>query len=111
MKNFIWITTSFEGFHKYPDAPDDVTFLKNKHRHIFHVRVWIEVSHNNRDIEFILFKRFIETLLSTANLNNKSCEMVSDELYEEIRMKYPDREVRIEISEDCENGSLKEYKK
>lgn len=107
--NFIWITTSFEGLHKYPDAPEDVEFLKNEHRHIFHVKVWIEVFHNDRDIEFILFKRYINTLLLSDDLNNLSCEMISDRLAEEIHIKHPDRDLKIEISEDKENGSYKEY--
>lgn len=107
---FIWITTSFEGIHNYPNAPDDVDFLRNKHRHIFHLKVWIEVFHDDRDIEFILFKRFIDTILLSGDLQNKSCEMISDQLAGEIQVQYPDREIRIEVSEDKENGSYKEYK-
>lgn len=107
--NYIWITTQFEGFHKYPDAPDEVSFLREMHRHLFHIKVWIEVFHNDRDIEFILFKRFINSLIHTQNLNYKSCEMISDELYKKIVDKYPKRKIMIEISEDLENGSYKEY--
>jgi hypothetical protein len=105
----IWITTSFEGFHKYPDAPKGVEFLKNEHRHIFHVRVWITVFHNDRDIEFILFKRFIDTCFKNNNFNYMSCEMISDRLYEKIKEEFPGRGIAIEISEDEENGSYKEY--
>jgi len=109
MTNYIWITTSFEGFHKYPDAPEEVSFLKNEHRHIFHIKVWIEVFHDDRDIEFILFKRFIDTILLSGNLNNKSCEMISDQIYDEIKSQYPNRKIKIEVSEDLENGCEKEY--
>jgi hypothetical protein len=35
--------------------------------------------------------------------------MMSDELYDAITQKYPDREVWIEISEDGENGSFIKY--
>lgn len=110
MNNFIWITTQFEGFHKYPDAPAGVEFLKDLHRHQFHLKIWAEIFHNDRDIEFILFKRYIDSLIKENNFNFKSCEMISDDLQKEISSKYPDRQIRIEVSEDKENGSYKEYK-
>ena len=117
----IWVTFRKEGVHCYPAAATDpnlatgneydVSFLANKHRHIFHFRVWISVTHNDRDIEFIQFKRWLENLYkdNILNLNFMSCEMMSDELYSEISEKYPSREVWIEVSEDGENGSLIKY--
>jgi hypothetical protein len=117
----IWVTFRKEGIHKYPAALTDptlatgdeydVSFLGYPHRHIFHFRVWIGVTHNDRDIEFIQFKRWLENLYKdgTMTLDYKSCEMMSDELYEVIKQKYPDREVWIEIAEDGENGSFIKY--
>ena len=117
----IWVTFRKEGIHKYPAAltdPNlatgdeyDVSFLGYPHRHIFHFRVWINVVHNDRDIEFIQFKRWLEQLYAsgTIQLDYKSCEMMSDELHTHISQKYPDREVWIEISEDGENGSFIKY--
>ena len=109
MTNYIWVTTQFEGFHKYSDAPEEVSFLKNKHRHIFHVKVWIEVGHNDRDIEFFIFKKQVETLLQNSNLNNSSCEMIADYVHNKISLAYPNRKMKIEVSEDGENGCEKEY--
>lgn len=110
MTNYIWITTRFEGFHKYPNAPDEVKFLRNEHRHIFKLKIWIEVFHDERDIEFILFKRFVNNYVTdNAKLNNLSCEMISDILYKNISNTYSDRKIKIEVSEDGENGSEKEY--
>ena len=117
----IWVTFRKEGIHKYPaalEAPElatgdeyDVSFLGYPHRHIFHFRVWINVTHNDRDIEFIQFKRWLEKLYNegTMTLDYKSCEMMSDELHAQIIAKYPDREVWIEVSEDGENGSFIKY--
>jgi hypothetical protein len=119
----IWVTFRKEGIHKYPAAltdPNlatgdkyDVSFLGNPHRHIFHFRVWIGVHHNDRDIEFIQFKRWLEELYNgdqaVLQLDYKSCEMMSDDLYDIISKKYPDREVWIEVSEDGENGSFIKY--
>ena len=109
MTNYIWITTQFEGFHKYPMAPKEVDFLKNEHRHIFHLKIWIEVLHNDREIEFILFKRYIDSIINKKNFDFRSCEMISDDLYVEVNKKYPDRKIKIEVSEDGENGCEKEY--
>lgn len=117
----IWVTFRKEGIHCYPAAATDpnlatgdeydVAFLANKHRHIFHFRVWIGVTHNDRDIEFIQFKRWLENLYkdNILNLDFMSCEMMSDDLYSEISQKYPNREVWIEVSEDGENGSFIKY--
>jgi len=117
----IWVTFRKEGVHCYPAAATDpklatgdeydVAFLANKHRHIFHFRVWISVTHNDRDIEFIQFKRWLENLYkdNILDLNFQSCEMMSDDLYSEISEKYPSREVWIEVSEDGENGSFIKY--
>ena len=110
-KNFIWVTFQKEGIHKYPDAPEGVEFLKYPHRHMFHFKVMIEVFHDDRDIEFILFKRELESLYDekTLQLDYKSCEMMSDELAMYILDKYPGRNLTIDISEDGENGSHTTY--
>jgi len=112
MKGFIYATTKFEAFHKYVDAPEQVNFLRTLHRHLFGVKVWIEVFHNDRDIEFLIFKQEINDLINDLVSEDKvvgSCEMVSDYLYHQIRIKYPNREIRIEVNEDDENGSYREY--
>jgi hypothetical protein len=107
----IWITFNREGIHKYPAALEnphlaDVSFLGYPHRHIFHFRVSIDVFHNDRDIEFIQFKRWLESLYSnsTLDLDYKSCEMIADDLYLQIANRYPERNVTISVSEDNENG-------
>ena len=120
-KRQIWVTFQKEGIHCYPAAASDpalatgdeydVSFLATPHRHIFHFQVWIDVVHNDRDIEFIQFKRWLENLYrdDTLQLDHKSCEMISDDLYLQIAQKYPDRSVWIEVSEDGENGALVKY--
>ena len=115
-KSMIWVTFTREGIHKYPAALDDpklatgdeydVSFLGYPHRHIFHFRVAIEVFHDDRDIEFIQFKRWLTKLYNeaTLQLDYKSCEMIAEDLYQVISTRYPGRAVEIEISEDNENG-------
>ena len=116
-KRTIFVTFQKEGIHKYPGADtdpklatgdwDDVSFLGVLHRHIFHFRVEIDVVHNDRDIEFIQFKRWLERLYSmeTLQLDYKSCEMMAEDLAGEISQKYPNRAFNITVSEDGENGA------
>ena len=117
-----------EGIHRYPGADtdpklatggwDDVSFLAVPHRHIFHFRVSIDVFHNDRDIEFIQFKRWLERLYNDdavhdshgpISLDYKSCEMIADELYTKIAERYPGRNVSISVAEDNENGCVINY--
>jgi len=121
-KRMIFVTFQKEGIHKYPAAASDfnlktgdeydVSFLGTPHRHIFHFNVAIEVFHNDRDIEFIQFKRWLENQYSNGilELNYKSCEMISDDLYDVIASRYPEREIIITVSEDGENGATIQYK-
>jgi hypothetical protein len=119
----IWVTFQKEGIHCYPAAATDptlntndeynVAFLASPHRHIFHFRVSIDVFHNDRDIEFIQFKRWLVALYSGQDsvlaLDYKSCEMIADDLYIQIAQRYPNRCVIIEVSEDGENGCCISY--
>jgi hypothetical protein len=120
-KRMIWVTFQREGIHKYPGADTDpklatgdeydVSFLGYPHRHIFHFKVAIQVFHNDRDIEFIQFKRWLENSFrdGVMQLDHKSCEMISDELYMYIANRYPDRDIEITVSEDGENGATIYY--
>ena len=119
-----WIEVTFqkEGIHCYPAAatdpklktggPDDVSFLANPHRHLFHFRVRISVTHNDRDIEFIQFKRWLESLYSSGvlELNYKSCEMIAEDIIDSIQAKYPGRDLVVSVFEDDENGAILELK-
>lgn len=119
--SMIWVTFRKEGLHKYPAAlddpklatggSDDVSFLGYIHRHIFHFKVAIQVFHDDRDIEFIQFKRWLESLYAdgTLQLDYKSCEMICDDLAQQINLKYPNRKLALTISEDGENGATIEY--
>lgn len=117
----VFVTFQREGIHKYPAALtdpklatgewDDVSFLGHPHRHMFHFKVTIGVMHNDRDIEFIQFKRWCERLYVAApgetalELDYKSCEMMAEDLADRILTQYPNRYLQIEISEDGENGA------
>ncbi|OUX04029.1 MAG: hypothetical protein CBE00_13020 [Planctomycetaceae bacterium TMED240] len=121
-KRMIWVKFAKEGIHKYPAALEDpnlatgdeydVSFLGYPHRHIFHFKVAIEVFHDDRDIEFIQFKRWLEKLYSekTLELDYKSCEMIAEALAFQIHKKHPGRDIEITVSEDDENGATLTFK-
>ena len=122
-KSFIFVTFQKEGIHRYPAAATDpklatkrfgkpeehwldVSFLADLHRHIFHFRVEMEVFHDDRDVEFIQLKRILESWYSerTLSVDFKSCEMIAKDLYDKIAVTWPERAIRIDVSEDGENG-------
>ena len=115
-KSYIWVTFQKEGIHRYPAAATDpklktgdwldVSFLGVPHRHIFHFRVEMEVFHDDRDVEFIQAKRWMESWYQdgTLALDFKSCEMMAKELYAKCIDQWPDRDYVVEVSEDGENG-------
>lgn len=116
MKKFIFVTFQKEGIHSYPEAPDVVAYLRHPHRHMFHFKVTMEVFHDDREVEFIMFKHEMESLYRNESeslfidqplqLNNMSCEMLAVNLGKYIEDHYPQRSYRIEVSEDGENGAL-----
>jgi hypothetical protein len=120
-EKMIWVTFQLEGQHRYPAAATDpklatgdeydVSFLAHPHRHIFHFKVYIEVFHDDRDIEFIQFKRWLINLYGNKELqlDYKSCEMIAEDLYLKINARYPGRTVWIEVSEDNENGTFVKF--
>ena len=120
---FIKVSFQKEGVHFFPGADtdpkyatgewDDVSFLGYPHRHMFHFYVTLGVEHNDRDVEFIQFKRELERLYdevdsSTAvlELDHQSCEMIGEALINYIEEQYPNRPVRVEVYEDNENGGI-----
>ena len=121
IKKFIEVRFQKEGIHCYPAAATDpklktgdeydVSFLANPHRHVFHFRVRISVQHDDREIEFIQFKRWLESLYSgdVLKLNYKSCEMIADDMLSQIIGRHPGRSIEIEVSEDGENGGILQY--
>lgn len=121
-KTFVYCTFQKEAYHYFPGADTnpqyatndeyDVSHLATRHMHYFNFKVWVEVTDNNRQIEFIQLRRWIENLYSdnALELNNLSCEMISDALFLKLTKKYPNMEIRIDVSEEGINGAYTEYR-
>ena len=103
MKSII-VKTTFQGFHRYKDAPEEVKFLKDWHRHLFYVEVWFKVEGDNREIEFFIVKKIIDNYLN--NYRDKqfeySCEQIAEKILNYFKV---DNCYKVRVFEDNENGS------
>lgn len=104
------VTFQFEGLHMYKDAPEEVSFLRTPHRHLFHATVWVQQHHNERDIEYLQFKFYLQRLFQNGwNFVESSCEEMAEQIGMAVIRRYPDRLIKVEVLEDGENGALLEW--
>lgn len=99
----IWIRFTFEGFHRWKSAPDEVAFLRDRHRHLFYVRVEWTVQHNDRDREFFIEQRAAREAVAALQAD-ASCEEWSCEEWAS-RILRATGACCVEVSEDGENGA------
>ncbi len=103
MKTFIVVRTQFEAIHNWPACPfKSVDFLTHPHRHIFYTEVKWEVSHSDRDKEFIIQKRILIEYLRKnyeKDLGSMSCEMIAEDILSHLEADY------VSVFEDNENGA------
>lgn len=114
----IWVKFQRAGIHRFMRASEDaslhdVSYLGSPHRHLFKMKVAIEVFHDDREIEFHQFLNYLEGSIDngTLQLDNKSCEMIADDIFDLVSAKYTKwkRRVTIEVSEDGECGATCTY--
>lgn len=101
MTRYIVIKTSFTATHHYPEAEN---YLRFEHRHTFFVTMKWQVSHNNREIEFIDQKEKVNEYIAENYANRfigrMSCEDIAEEL-----MDIFDACCYVSVFEDDENGA------
>ena len=103
----IFVTFDFVGFHCWPDAPEEVGYLRSRHRHLFKVRAEVSVEHSNRAIEYHTLKRELQTDAHEVEFGSLSCELIALRILQGTVERHPGRPYyRIEVSEDGENGSI-----
>lgn len=95
----IIIKLQVEGIHNFPKAEElypEVSFLKYPHRHTFHISCEFEVTHTERDKEFIITKHEINHYLTSKyfdinlyclNFGGMSCESIALDLFERFEMR------------------------
>ena len=106
----VYARLSVEGIHNWTDCPiDEVSYLKHPHRHRFGIKAYADVSHADRDIEFIELKHKINNYLKSKYFDetmqcmmfgSMSCEMIASELLSEFDL------YKCEVNEDEECGAI-----
>lgn len=94
-----------EGFHYWEDAVDECKYLSSKHRHLFSVRCWFSVQHNDREIEINtkqteILNLFRNTFGEPCDFGNRSCEDIAEWL-----LGIEPQLNRIEVLEDGYGGA------
>lgn len=110
MRKQVFCSLQIEGIHYWKDCPlDEVNYLKHPHRHMFGITAFVDVSHNNRDVEFIclkhriydyLIKRYGQLGSGACYFGGKSCEMIAEELINKFNLS------SCSVDEDGENGAI-----
>ena len=107
----VWCQFQAPGIHYWKDADN---YLQHPHRHMFHFRAEVEVTEEDREIEFIEMKekaeRYIRgyVLLDGMAPVQSSCEMLARETIDFLRSLYGKRHYCVSVSEDGENGATVE---
>lgn len=106
----VFCSLQMEGIHCWPNCNiPEVNYLKYPHRHLFGIKAYKTVKHDDRDVEFIWLKhqirnflhsKFFSEELNCLDFGSMSCEMIGALLLKEFKL------VRIEVDEDKENGCL-----
>lgn len=103
----IIVKLQYEALHNWPEVANILTetpeihFLQYPHRHIFYITLEKQVTHSDRDVEIILFKRAVLKYLEEkyiGHLGAMSCEMLAQDLLEQYECSM------VEVLEDNENG-------
>jgi hypothetical protein len=119
-----FVTFSVVGFHNWPQAPDKLAYLRDLHRHDFHIKVeWPQAT--DRGIEFhemLYFCRRVMDQVGThtgmltvdgRDFGAKSCETIARELAGTVREHFDLDWTMAEVSEDGIVGAIvsshKEY--
>jgi hypothetical protein len=109
MMTEIIVKLEIAGLHHWPTCDiKEVDYLKNVHRHVFHITCYKEVNHDDRETEFIKLKQeitrdindwFFEPEKGICHFRNLSCEMIAKKLIETYRL------TECTVLEDNENGA------
>jgi hypothetical protein len=110
MRTTVVAQFTIEGFHNWPEAPDNLAFLRDRHRHVFHVGVQVRVNHSDRDVEVISLGRAVKAGLidhfgDPAELHEWSCEHLANWIWSVLFNRMALTPVRVTVLEDGENGA------
>lgn len=102
----IFVTWRATGFHRWPAASGERDYLAARHRHVFHYRAELDVTHNDRDIEFHdLLDACHDVASEGVEWADRSCEAIGRVLLNDIEHRWPGRNPVVTVSEDGECGA------
>ena len=104
----VWVKLRFIGFHRWKEAPGQYNFLKDWHRHEFHISAGKKVTELNRQIEFLRLKDQMLAYVREVYEGKRfelSCEMIAHDLIGIFGLSF------CSVSEDDENGALVQMRK
>ena len=110
MKRCIKVHMEIEGLHHWATCNEaEVNYLATPHRHIFHINAVKEVTHGDRDIEFIKLKHEMQLAIENefydrdkriCDFGASSCEHIAEMLIKNYGLS------SCEVLEDGENGAI-----
>lgn len=105
MNKIVKTYNEIEGFHYWENAYNKVYFLRNNHRHIFHIICYFSVTDSDREIEFIDKSWHIQQLIKNrygmpASFGQMSCEHIAEFLIKELNC------IACEVNEDGQGGAI-----
>lgn len=101
----IVVRFTFEGFHAWPAAPERRAYLRDRHRHLFHVAVGLGTD-GDREVEFHDLLEFCRSHAPGPELGARSCEAIAEGLLHDVAGEWPGRCVRVAVFEDGEAGAV-----
>lgn len=108
MRTYIEVKNEIDMVHHYKDAPEQVAYLRNIHRHSFKISSRVQVFHSDREIEFYMLRDFIQDVLPKAEFGlGVSCEQIAEFVIKKIQEKYGNgRRIIVSVFEDGINGAI-----
>lgn len=105
----IIVKTQREFIHRYKNAPEEVAFLRNYHRHMLHIEVELSVTHEERELEFFMVLKRLNRILNTIPMTyvDCSCETIAEQVAKELQDLYgANRDITVKVLEDGEVGGI-----
>ena len=109
MKRYAIVRTRCPIYHREASAPDHAGFLRNVHRHLFHITAWRSLENEGERIEYFAFQdalaNAVARLQQARDPDNVpaalgwDCTAWAERLLEALDLD------RVEVSEDGENGA------
>ena len=115
----VYARTRFVAFHQWENAPEVYAYLAAVHRHEFHVEVGARVRLSDREVEFHTLKLELNAVIKSLYKDNgatpssvpikDSCEVIASKIACEMRERFRQDVVYVDVSEDGECGGRVSY--